>query len=365
MLSHPTHDAAMGNAMWISPHASALPGRRRVPWPPPVRTGAPPSHLEGGVYEGAQFRSFMAANGLEEGAGPPLHRRSMALALRRQLSNPATRWCMSQCRTVKWAAAAGTSWPYRKCKQGIAYRRRFAVGYTADYYKRDCLEAQSWKMGIIRPQDMGAAVCYALGATSWDEVCRTLGIADDGTDTRTLPSSTRAVDQAEALRTGATRTPHLVFDIGCGRGEVAATLAYLGIDAVAVDPSRHAGDFVAQTPPKLYGLKSDAVKFMSATAYEALSRHTRVPDTLVFCESIEHIPVKEVDRTVEWIASHAGEHAAGIRVIITNWPYFHPIRAVPGDWDHVHDVDDDFYDRLASAAKSTIVRHGSHLVLDF
>ena len=262
------------------------------------------------------------------------------------------------------SAAAAALWPYLKLKQKVAYRHRFDTGYTLDYYKQDNPECRSWEMGIIRPQDMGAAICYALGATSWNEVCRTLGIVDDGTDTRTLPS-TRAVDQAEALRAGATRTPHLVFDIGCGRGEVAATFAYLGIDIVAVDPSTAVGELVSQAPPKLYGLKSDYVKFTCATAFEALSESSRVPDTLVFCESIEHIPVNEVDKIVGWASSHADRHAAGIRVVITNWPYFHPIRAVPGDWDHVHDVDDDFYDRLASAAKQTIVRHGSHLVLDF
>lgn len=54
-----------------------------------------------------------------------------------------------------------------------------------------------------------------------------------------------------------------------------------------------------------------------------------------------------------------------IRAVVTNWPDFHPIRAEPGDWDHVHDVDDELYDRLASTAKRTVVRHGSHLVLDY
>lgn len=284
--------------------------------------------------------------------------------LRRRLSNPTTRWCMSQWRTVSHSAADAASWPYRRCMQSIAYRRRFDTKYTLDYYKQDNPECRSWKMGIIRPHDMGAAICYALGATSWDDVCRTLDIADDGTDTRTLPD-TRAIDQAKALRASATRTPRLVFDIGCGRGEVAATFAYLGIEVVAIDPSASVGHLVSLTPSKLYGMKSDAVKFTRATAFESLSSSPVVPDTIVFCESIEHIPVKEVDKTIEWVALHADARAAGIRVIITNWPYFHPIRAVPGDWDHVHDVDNEFYDHLASAAKSTIVRHGSHLVLDF
>lgn len=284
--------------------------------------------------------------------------------LRRRLSNPITRSAMSLWRTAASSASTAATWPCRRLKQEIAYRRRFDAGYTSGYYQRDIPECQSWEMGIIRPQDMGAAICYALGATSWDEVCRTLDIAADSAGTRTLPS-TRAVDQAEVLRTSATRTPRLVFDIGSGRGEVAATFAYLGIDAVAVDPAPAAGDLVSQAPSKLYGLKSNAVKFTCATAFEALSKSSRVPDTLVFCESIEHIPVDEVDKIVEWAVSHAGRHSTGIRVIITNWPDFHPIIAVPGDWDHVHDVDDSFYDHLASAAKETVVRHGSHLVLDF
>lgn len=248
--------------------------------------------------------------------------------------------------------------------KGIRYRRRFSAGYTRGYYtdRRDIPECRSWHEGIIRPADMGAALCYAFGATSWEQVRQTLHCDDS----MNLPSGASAREQAATIA-GAKlgRLPRLVFDIGCGRGEVAATLAYLGVRAVAVDPSASAGALVGETAQKFYGLAPESVPFTRSTGIKALRMHNEVPDTIVFCESVEHIPLRELHATFEWIACHAAAIPGGILVVITNWPRLHPIRAVSGDWDHVHDVDDDLYDQLCSYASRTVTRRGSHLVLHF
>ena len=247
----------------------------------------------------------------------------------------------------------------------MLYWRRYSAAYTRDYYVRrtDVPECRSWHMGIIRPGDMGASICYALGATSWEQVCRTLG-CDDSVG---LPGGkTSAREQARIMgEAGLGRRPGLAYDMGCGRGEVASTLVHMGISAVAVDPSHAAGALVAETASRFYGLPSSSVQFERSTSLEALRRSARTPDTVIFCESVEHIPLRELFGTFEWIRDHAGGVRGGIRAIVTNWPRFHPIRAPRGDWDHVHDVDDELYDRLASLSHRTVVRRGSHLVLQF
>lgn len=242
----------------------------------------------------------------------------------------------------------------------VTYRLRHRVAYTRDYYvgRTDAPECESWHRGIVRPPDAGAAICYALGATSWGQVCRILGCDDS----IALPrGKTSAKEQAGIMaNAGLVRKPGLVYDMGCGRGEVAATLVYMGYDAVAVDPSHAAGTLVDETAGRFYGLPGMSVPFERATCLEALRRSSRTPDTVVFCESVEHVPMEELLAAFDWIRNRGG-----VRVIVTNWPAYHPIRAPPGDWDHVHDVDDELYDRLASRAQKTIVRHGSHLVLQF
>ena len=243
----------------------------------------------------------------------------------------------------------------------VTYRLRHRIAYTREYYvaMTDNPECQSWHRNIIRPPDMGAAICYSLGATSWEQVCQIMGCDDS----ITLPrGKTSAAEQAGIMaNAGLGRIPSLVYDMGCGRGELAATLVYMGISAVAVDPSHAAGALVDETASRFYGLPSMSVPFERATCLEALLKSVQTPDTIIFCESVEHIPMKELVAAFDWIR----DCARGARVIVTNWPTYHPIRAPPGDWNHVHDVDDELYDRLASRARKTVTRHGSHLVLQF
>ena len=241
-----------------------------------------------------------------------------------------------------------------------AYSTRFRRRYTAEYYTvGDNPERKSWGMGIIRPGDMGAAILYALGAGSYDEVVRIMDMPPG--DPRHLPSGTTALQQSAVLARHVRRDPGFVVDMGCGRGEVAATLAHLGMEVVAVDPSAHAGRFVQETARRFYGM-ARPIPFRSKSCYAALRGLGRVPDTVIFCESIEHIPEGEVVRAFELLSRMAGKRS--IRVVITNWIDFHPIRRSGRDWDHLHDVDDAFYDRLESYADRTVFRRGSHFVLD-
>ena len=194
----------------------------------------------------------------------------------------------------------------------VTYRLRYNVAYTRDYYvaHADMPECQSWHRNIIRPADMGASICYALGATSWEQVCKIQG-CDDSVS---LPprGKTSAAEQAEIISSaGLGRKPGLVYDMGCGRGEVAATLIHMGISAVAVDPAHAAGALVDETAKRFYGLPAASVPFERSTAFGALRRSSQTPDTVIFCESVEHMPLGELFATFEWIRDHTGGARGG------------------------------------------------------
>ena len=294
-------------------------------------------------------------------AGPPDRRRSYPYprALRRVWRHPAVQSMngrrLSMCDDLRG-----------RLESYASRRARFRSGYDRDYYTaRDIPECRSHAMGIIRPGDMGAAVLYALGIDSYEEVRRILSVPDDP---RALPAGTDARSQAALIKSHIRRRPALAVDMGCGRGEVAATLAHLGINALAVDPSAHAEPLVEETARRFYGLDRGAVPFEKKGCYQALKglrRSGTIPDAVIFCESIEHMPEGEVWRSFELMSRMAPSAPRGaVRVVVTNWIDLHPIRRIGRDWDHLHDVDDAFYDRLESYAARTVFRRGSHLVLE-
>lgn len=245
-----------------------------------------------------------------------------------------------------------------------SYRARFRSGYDRDYYTaRDIPECRSYREGVLRPGDMGAAILYAFGIDSYDDVRRILSIPPS--DPRHIPANADACSQAALLGRHMKRRPELVVDMGCGRGEIACTLAHLGIDALAVDPSAYAETLVGEAARRLYGPGCRTPPFLNRGCHSALRGMRRVPDTVIFCESLEHMPEKEVWRSFGLLSRMASSAPGGvIRVIMTNWIDFHPIRRIGRDWDHLHDVDDGFYDRLESYAGRTVFRRGSHLVLE-
>ena len=174
--------------------------------------------------------------------------------------------------------------------------------YNKEYYKRDISEYWLSKHNLLRPDQL-AAVCYTFGINPFN---------------------------GEAHY----REPGLIYSIGCGAGDLENTLEKMGYKVVGVDPSHEAQE--------LY--KGDKI----------ISKYTGGGDTIIFCESIEHIPHEEIKRIMDLIPKEA-------RVIIVNWPDFHPIPAT--DDEHITEIDDVFLDRL-SDGRRVVFRRESHLVLE-
>ena len=109
-------------------------------------------------------------------------------------------------------------------------------------------------------------------------------------------------------------------------------------------------------------MEHTSVRLWASKARFLIADHAS--DTVIFCESVEHIPGKEFFAAFE-IIKNMLTVTSGL-MIITNWIYFHPIQKNRNmDWNHITTIDDAVYDSLAAQAKSVVFRQGSHLVLQF
>lgn len=176
--------------------------------------------------------------------------------------------------------------------------------YTEDYYNRELEEYWFTKNGLLRPDQL-AAVCYTFGLPFWGE------------------HSNR-------------REPGLVYSIGCGAGDLEVTLEKLGCEVIGVDPSSGA--------KHLY------------KGSELIDEYPGGGDTVIFCEAIEHIPMEQLTDIFNKIPQKA-------RIIIVNWPDYHPLHPDGSNQDHITLIDDELYNKLAKGRK-IVLHRGSHLILE-
>lgn len=177
--------------------------------------------------------------------------------------------------------------------------------YTKPYYERDIAENHFEKYGLLRPDEL-AAFCYSVGLPFWGD------------------------ERHER------RDPGLIYSIGCGKGNLEAFLERQGHTVVGVDPSPGA--------KQLYKGKT------------LVDRYDGGGKTIIFCESIEHIPRNEILRILELVPK-------GSRVIIVNWLAYHPIIPDNDGWDHITQIDDGFF-KYISTGWNVLSRHYSHLVME-
>lgn len=184
------------------------------------------------------------------------------------------------------------------------------AGYDAGYYQRDQEEFWFERHGLLRPDQL-AALCYTLGWPFW------------GPPTRP-------------------RQAGVVVSMGAGGGFLEAVLEKMpGVtEVIGIDPSMGAA--------QLYRGSRLEPRCSPELAAQA--------GTVIFCESIEHIPLEETLAVAEAMRQ-------GSRLVAVNWPDYHPLLPDGSGWDHITAIDDDLYDRL-SAGRTVVIRRGSHLVLD-
>jgi hypothetical protein len=264
-------------------------------------------------------------------------------------------------------------------------------GYVDDYFtNRNKIEHKSYYLGILRPGDMGAAMCYAFGsAKSYRGVREVLGFPSSYSrpsfsdehrevlpkirvngvsrlDCETCiwyPTDVSLDQQLDKITSCSTRVPDLVVSVGCGKGEIDACFRKLGVRCVGIDPSPALIPIYKDTMEQWADVDDYELYTMGLEeAVERLNKEGLVPDTVIFCESIEHIPMDQF--RVSWSYLKDCLIKTSGMLVITNWIYWHPIKA-SSTWNHVTTIDDTFFDHLCENSKEVIVRYGSHLVIKF
>lgn len=177
--------------------------------------------------------------------------------------------------------------------------------YTSDYYQRDVDEFWFAPNDLPRPDEL-AAICYAFGR----------------------PFTGKHDDKP--------RDPGVIYSIGAGEGNLEARLEKMGCKVYGVDPAPGAKE--------LY--KGNIL----------LGEYPGGGDTIIFCESIEHLYPYQFKQIWAKIPK-------GARVIVVNWLDFHPIEPDNTGYDHVTLIDDEYFDKI-SQGQRVILRYKSHLVLE-
>lgn len=224
---------------------------------------------------------------------------------------------------------------------------------------------QAWKQKSLKFGDAMAALCYAHGIT-WDQLVS--GFPDCFAAEpygRAVYRADRMIDQQiKFLKDNQTRTPQRVLEIGGGRGEVANTLAHMGIDCVSVEIGPDAQRWYAATGEQYFGhLHKSAEPVVDDINQVIDSINLESFDTIIMVESLEHIPESEFDRTWSAIRSKF----SGLFIVV-NWMDYHPC-PIGGFGasaeEHCRVVDDALYDLWTSQSRQCVFRKGSHIVLEF
>ena len=163
------------------------------------------------------------------------------------------------------------------------------------------------------------------------------------------------------------RDPGRVLDVGCGRGQLEAALMYLAasdsfgpldISFTAIDFSADAVELTKKTCVEWSGVsRTNESKFdIQQLALSDIGDLDQSFDTIVFSESIEHIPKEDFDMAMSYFESW---HA---RLIIVNKIDFHPIEPDDTGWNHIRRITDEVYDDIIEHGE-VIFRDRSHLVV--
>ena len=234
----------------------------------------------------------------------------------------------------------------------VGDERNISAFHSKQFYLSDSGKRESYSRQGLYMEDEGAAVCYAFGV-DFVEYATAAAATDFKTDVN------RIIAQKK-------RSPQLVVNVGCGLGTIDAALTYAGVRCIGIDPSPGARDGYVETFADWLGVPP--YRFINNKADVAVAQireGDHVPDTVIMCESIEHIPKHEFDSFWSQIVPML-RASAGVFIVTNGLSDAHfPVIVDGTGWCHIRQIDDDLYDHLGSFAKRTLFRYKSHLVLQF
>ena len=198
----------------------------------------------------------------------------------------------------------------------------------------------------LRWDDQWAAVCYAHGI--YDNM---------------LPNIKNLNDQIAYIRAHAQRYPKKVLEVGSGRGEVSIVLDHLGANVQSIDVNARAEEYHCTMSNFMFKKEPELTLFIGDldSTYESLDLENI--DTIIFVESIEHIFEPEWLRFYSKIKPILQKNHA--HFIATNMKWYWPLGHARDCNEHVHLIDEEFYNNLASDAQQTLYRQTSHIALAY
>ena len=234
--------------------------------------------------------------------------------------------------------------------RAIGDERSISAFHSREFYLRDVGKRDAYARRRLYMDDEGAAVCYAFGI--------------DYLAYRTSPPASDFRAEVARMLALRQRTPQLVLNVGAGLGMIDAAFAHAGVPCIGVDPSPGAKEGYARTFADW--LDSAPYRFVGEKAHVAVEQlGSAIPDTVIMCESIEHIPAFEFDLLWKRIVPML-RVTRGLFIVTNGLSEAHfPVVVDGTGWCHIRQIDDRLYDTLASAAQRTLFRHRSHLVLQF
>lgn len=242
--------------------------------------------------------------------------------------------------------------------------------YTYNYYKRQCYGIDAWNKRTLKFGDNLAALCYAL-YIEWDTLVKHFPkVFTKNEFGDTFDHDYTIEDIISFLKLKTMHNP-TVLEVGGGRGELSNLMTYLGIPHTSVEVCANADDWYKETGIQYFGGNHKYQSPIIGPIEQLLVENKidlRKFDTILFPESVEHIPAENFNYILEKITKEFKG-----RFIVTNWKYYHPIigsldhpdRLHETMEEHVADINDEVYARWTKHAKKLIYKDRSHLILEF
>lgn len=237
--------------------------------------------------------------------------------------------------------------------------------YDPQFFRR-ADGAAHWRLRKLRYGDALAAIGYALGMEGFDRLQKWFRFEGLGKGENDGPLGYEARLQLDILKrsvvdAGTARKCQYILDVGGGRGEVALSLAWLGKDVQVVEPHAHAYAWMIATHTLFFPDSPLKVQLINSPVPECLDcLDLAKVDTVLFVESLEHIPQDCFD--LFWPKVKVALMRNKGRLVVANWIDYHPLPA--DNREHCRRVDDVVYDELARGG-AVKHRNGSHLVVDY
>lgn len=264
------------------------------------------------------------------------------------------------------------SYPYME-----SYNKRSdgKIDYEKVYHSDDMKNSDLhpwWQNKLLKWCDSFPALCYAHGITDVflenKEISETVSKEFPNVphmsfySAKICNSGYTVHDQIDFLLKHKTREPKKIIEIGGGNGSVSCTLSHMGYDVQCVETMIGADNFFMETNNHFFNKNIANYRLINKPLHKSLDDlDWSGVDTVIMVESIEHILKEDFDQFYQTVLEKLNGY-----FIVNNIITMHPINVGSGHIpeEHCRKIDDELYTQMEKDFSGTILRNGSHLVLN-